>query len=149
MVVVITPPPFAETTNLWAQVVYTPLNEPVETLANAGPIHATVAATASWSQNFTVPIQSAGSFVGGGGYFYLEVQAIWFGAATMTVTGAITGSYGCPGSMKSMSVGLTPTTNASGSMSVQTATIAFGGVACPDGSAPTANFTASATLSPG
>jgi hypothetical protein len=146
-----------ETTRLWAQVLEAPLNEPVVTLGQGGPVLGNVTRTASWSQNFSVNIQAPAeapgdiTFAGGVEEFYLNVEAEWpIDTATMTLTGAITGSFGCPGSMQSMSVALTPTTNASGGMSVQTVTMTGAGVAaCPDGSAPTANFTATAALSPG
>lgn len=56
----------------------------------------------------------------GGGFLDLQIEGSFFtGSATMTLTGDITGSYGCPGSMQSMTTVLTPTTSAAGSFSQQ------------------------------
>lgn len=158
---VATPPPPTLTTALSIQVYEAPLNAIIVPIGQAGPVDGTVTTASQVARNYAVNIQgTAGSPsnpIGSGGVevWYLNVEATWqyvvgTPPATMTLNAAITGSYGCPGSMQSMTTALTPTTSASGSFSEQLSTTTGGGdAACPGGSAPTATFTASAALSPG
>ncbi len=158
---VATPPPPTLTTALSIQVYEAPLNASIVTIGQAGPVYGTVTTASQVAPSYAVNIQgtpgSATNPIGSGGVevWYLNIEATWeyvsgSPPATMTLNGAITGSYGCPGSMQSMTTALTPTTSASGSVSEQLSTITGGGAAaCPGGSAPTATFTASAALSPG
>lgn len=158
---VATPPPPTLTTALSIQVYEAPLNASIVLIGQAGPVDGTVTTASQVARNYAVNIQgTAGSPsnpIGSGGaeVWYLNIEATWeyvsgSSPATMALNAAITGYYGCPGSMQSMTTTLTPTTSASGSFSEQLSTITGGGnAACPSGSAPTANFTASAALSPG
>ena len=168
VIVVVTPSASAEPTQLYVQLTWAGMNAPESvTLSPAGPINATAKTTARWSGTFSEnltphgpPVVAVGP-VGvkmGGGFLYLQIEGAWpdgtwpgsSGPATMTLTGDITGSFGCPGSMKSMSVPVVSTSGSSGSLQTGTDTGAFSGsAACSDGSAPTATFTATASLSPG
>lgn len=168
VIVVVTPSASAEPTQLYVQLTWAGMNAPESvTLSPSGPINATAKTTARWTGTFSEDIQAAGPPPGpasgltvaiGGGFLYLQIEGAWPdgtwpgspGPATMTLTGDITGSYGCPGSMKSMSVPIVSKSGSSGSLSTGTDTGAFAGsAACPDGSAPTAHFTATASLAPG
>ncbi len=139
------------------------------TLSPSGPINATITTTARWGGSFSEDIQAPGPPAGtppdtlstaehlGGGFLYLQIEGTWPGNAwpfggpqTLTLKGAITGSYGCPGSMKSMSVPFISQSGASGSLSTGTDAGAFAGAAaCSDGSAPTATCTVQVALPPG
>ena len=167
VIVVVTPPASVEPTQLYVELTWAGMNATESvTLSPSGPINATAKTTARWTGTFSENIQAAGPPPGpasgltvaiGGGFLYLQIEGAWPdgtwpgspGPATMTLTGDITSSYGCPGSMKSMSVPIVSKSGSSGSLSTGTDTGAFAGsAACPDGSAPTAHFTATASLAP-